>query len=158
MLKQNKSHGWLNSGPWVCNNLQRIRKVNLKYFCSSGLKPDALNSENQASSDILLQWEKKGENILWSCRNLTSSTIKKCNLNTELMCSYSFSLVQSFYFFTYTNSLKTNIFTFKNPCFKYNEGIRTFENCKTLDYLLISWFSVKLNWAGNTINESMPRV
>lgn len=96
MLKQNKSHGWLNCSPWVSNNPQRIRKVNLKYFCSSGLKPDALNSENQASSDIPLQWEKKGEHTFSSCRIVfTSLTIKKCNLNTKLMLCHSHSLVRS---------------------------------------------------------------
>lgn len=41
-----------------CNSLQRIREVNIKYFCSPGPKPDVLNSESDALCDMELQWEK----------------------------------------------------------------------------------------------------
>uniref|UniRef100_A0A8C3R3P8 Phosphoinositide phospholipase C n=1 Tax=Cyanoderma ruficeps TaxID=181631 RepID=A0A8C3R3P8_9PASS len=37
--------GHIGTVAW---NYVEIRKVSLKYFCSSGLKPDALNSENQS--------------------------------------------------------------------------------------------------------------
>lgn len=56
--KQNKSHGCFNCSSWLCNSLQRIQEVNIKYFCSPDPEPNALHSGSDASYDTEIQWEK----------------------------------------------------------------------------------------------------